>query len=298
MFRILIRIMGGEDRKYFPYFLLLPTILVLGGIIAYPLLKAFYMSFYNHSLIYPEYNFIGFENYRRILTTRVFWRVLLNSFIWTFSSMGTHLILGMSIALLLNKSFRGRGIIRSLILIPWVIAGVSTAYTWRLMFQPAGFINEILQKVGLGALAGNWLGSKRAMLSAIITHSWKGFPFWVLMMMAGLQSIPVELYEAAKVDGANTLQQFYFITLPYLKKIVAITAILDFIWTFNFFGLIHILTGGGPGRTTMIVPIYIYNIAFEQYSISRACAVATFLAIFMIATIFVVMPWIKRRQPV
>lgn len=291
-----VAIVKGEDRGAFPYLLLLPAAVVLAGFLVYPLVSAVRLSFYNYSFLRSDVSFVGIENYKVILTP-VFWQVLSKSFIWTFGSIVAHFLLGMTTGLVFNVEFRGRGILRSLILVPWVVSGVAAAYIWRWMLNPmSGLVNEVLVRIGLSSVAGNWLGANRAMFSIILANSWKGFPLWMLMILAGLQNIPVVIREAAKVDGANALKQFLYITLPYLKKTLVVTAILDFIWTFNFFELVSILTGGGPGRATMIMPVYIYNMSFLRFSMSKACAISVFQTAFMVIVMLIAFPWLRHRQ--
>lgn len=274
----------------------MPVGLILGGFLVFPLVSAVRLSFYNYSFLRTGARFVGLENYKVILTP-VFWEVLSRSFVWTFGSIVAHFGLGLITGLVFNTEFRGRGILRSLALVPWVIAGVTAAYTWRWMLNPlSGLVNEVLVRVGLDSLAGNWLGADRAMFSVILANSWKGFPLWMLMILAALQNIPTAIDEAAKVDGAGSIKRFLYITLPYLRKTLIVTGVLDFIWTFNFFELVSLLTGGGPGRATMIMPIYIYNISFQRFAMSKACAVSVFQAVFMIIAVMIALPWLRRRQ--
>ena len=200
--------------------------------------------------------FIGLANYLEVLNDPIFPTAVKNTFIWTIGVTFGQVILGAYFALLTHRRFPGRWLVRVLVILPWVLPGIVGAITWRFMYhQELGLINNVLRSVGLGHLAQSWLGNAQtAMLAAIIVGIWKGFGFYALMFLAGLQTIPTQLYEAAKIDGANGRQQLFKITLPLLRPVAVTSTVLGLIWTSNYFDAIFILTGGGPARATETLP--------------------------------------------
>ncbi len=184
-------------------------------------------------------------------------------------------LIGLGIALLLNKSFRGRGIYRSLMLIPWVVPGIAAAMTWKWMYASQyGIVNHILQALGLIDQNIDWLGSTSTALGSImVTTVWKDIPFVTIVLLAALQSVDTTLYEAVKIDGGNAWQAFWHITMTGIKNVSITTILLEIIWTFNKFDLVYTMTKGGPSNSTQTIPVYTYITAFNFFKFNKAAAV-------------------------
>lgn len=220
--------------------------------------------------------YVGFENFAWALTSEAFYTALWNTFIWVFGSVSIEMVLGLGLALLLNKAFAFRGIARAVILAPYLVPTVVAVLTWRYMFHDiVGIINAGLIATGLIDKPLLWLNSQSlAMTSVILVGVWKFFPFVVIALLGILQAIPQEQYEAAKIDGASSFQQFWRITLPYVMPVFLLTALLRTIWTFHKFEIIYLMTGGGPLDATTTLPILVYLKAFTDFEFGRAAAVA------------------------
>jgi len=220
--------------------------------------------------------FVGFDNFIWALTSEAFYTALWNSFIWVFGSVSVEMVLGLGLALLLNKTFAFRGVARAVILAPYLVPTVVAVLTWRYMFHDiVGIINAGLISVGVIDKPLLWLNSQSlAMVSVILVGVWKFFPFAVIALLGILQAIPQEQYEAARIDGASSFQQFWRITLPYVMPVFLLTALLRTIWTFHKFEIIYLMTGGGPLDATTTLPILVYLKAFSDFEFGRAAAVA------------------------
>jgi multiple sugar transport system permease protein len=268
-----------------PYLFLAPTLLILAVVTLYPLFYVFWLSLHRRLLIFDISKFIGLENYGFLLSDDRFWNALYNTVYFTAVSVFLELILGLAIAMLLNRGFKGKGIMRSIILVPWVIPTVVSAKMWEWMYNPDfGILNYML-----GANI-NWLGSPFwALNAAVFVDVWKTTPFVVLLLMARLQTIPVDLYQAARVDGASNWYIFRRITLPLLMPMILIVLIFRTLDAFRVFDVIYVLTGGGPGNTTETLSIYAYKTLFQtlQFGYGSALAVTVFICV-AITTIFYV----------
>lgn len=263
-----------RSEHLFAYFLILPTLLLIGLIIVYPLVDAVGLSLTNKTFINPNPEFIGFANYTRIFDSNQFKDVVVNSFVWTIAVVAGQFVVGLAVALLFNQHFRGRGLVRSLIVIPWVTPGVIAALLWRLLYEPQlGIINGALAAIGIQDPMIPWLSQgSTAMLAVIVAAIWKGAPFSVVMYLAALQNVSEDLLDAAKVDGASAWARLRHVILPEIMPIVRVTLLLTTVLTFNYFDLIYIMTGGGPLRATHIFPTWIYEQAFSQARTGLAAA--------------------------
>jgi multiple sugar transport system permease protein len=191
-------------------------------------------------------------------------------------AVGVKLVIGMILALTLNEDFKGRAIVRMLLLIPWALPGMVAAMTWKWMYNDTfGIINSILKNIGLIEVSIPWLSSKHLTLySVIIVNIWRGIPFFIFSLLGGLQTIDGQLYEAAKIDGANMIRRFWSITVPSILPVISITTMLSSIWTFNDFENIWLITGGGPLNSSSVVATYTYQIAFQYNEMAQAVSVA------------------------
>jgi len=272
------------------YLYLVPVILVLGGTVLFPILKAMQMSLYNHVLIRPqEYGYVGLANYARLLRDDVFWLSLWNSFLWVFGSVSFQFLGGFAAALLLHQSFQGRALVRTLTLLPWIIPGVVVALIWEFIYQPNyGLLNDVLGRLGWMTERVAWLSSPALAMPAVIaTNVWRGMPFFAIMLLAGLQAIPTELYEAARVDGASVLQRFGHITLPMLRPIIVVATATRIVWTFNYADLIFVMTSGGPANATQITSTYTLLQAYSNLDFGYAATLSVALLLIMLGfTVF------------
>ena len=267
------------------YVYLLPAAICLGGTILFPIIKAIHMSLYYNVLSRPQdYRFIGFGNYLRMLHDPTFWLTLKNSFVWVFFSVSIQFVLGFLGALLLNAEFKGRAFYRTLNLLPWIIPGVVVGLVWEYIYQPNyGPLNDILKRLGLLTVPIAWLSQPAsAMASVIFTNIWRGIPFFSIMILAGLQGIPDEVYEAATVDGASVTQRFWRITLPMLRPIIVVATATRIIWTFNYADLIFVMTSGGPANATQITSSYTLLTAYTDLDFGYAATLSVFLLVLML----------------
>ena len=288
------RVFGPDYRM--GYLFVTPIVLLVLSLVAYPFCYAIYLSM-THKLVGLPPIFVGFENYVRLTWDGFFQRAVVNSFIFTFGSVGFKLVLGVVMALVLTSPIRWRSFWTGVLLIPWVAPTVVSALNFLWIFDGSlGVLNHLLVRVfhvlpqGVG-----WLSEPgTAMASVVAVNIWRGFPFFGISFLAGMKAIPGELYEAAAVDGASALQRFRHVTLPGLKNIMIIVVLLSTIWTFNDFQIVYILTKGGPGGTTMVMPVLTYETAFGAQRLGEAIAVALYLLPALAVTIMVLARYMRR----
>ncbi len=263
-------------------YLLIPSVVVLLLVFAYPIGRSFWLSLFDQNLgtgLQPV--FTGLNNYGRIIGDGRFWQSFWVSTRFTLISVVLELILGMAIALVLNHSFRGRNALRTIAILPWALPTALIALGWTWIFNgDYGIVNDILIRLGLLEQGINWLGNPfTANLALIVADVWKTTPFISILLLAGLQSIPNDLYEAYSLEGASAWQRFYHITLPLLMPQIIVAALFRFAQAFGIFDLVQVMTGGGPGGATEVVAIYIYATAMRylDFGYSAAMIVVTFL---------------------
>ena len=258
---------------------LLPSAAVLLLVVAYPFAYNVGMSLTNWNMFhFRDPSFTGLDNYRRLLAEPEFLRVFHRTLLWTLVNLVFHVTLGVGAALLLNRSLPGRPIYRALLILPWAMPQYISALTWRGMFNlEYGAVNLLLTRVGLepvGWLGGEW----SAFAAATITNIWLGFPFIMVVTLGGLQSIPAELYEAARVDGAGPLRRFWNVTVPMLRPVLTPAIVLGTIWTFNNLNVIWLVTRQGePADKSHILVTYVYKAAFTYYRYGYAAAFSVFI---------------------
>lgn len=265
-----------QSRNMYAYILIAPGLLLLTLIMIYPLVRGAISSFFTQQAASNHFDeFVGIRYYKELLRDPIFQTSFGNSIRYTVIVVAAQYVIGLAIALLLNQDFRGRGIYRSLILIPWVVPGVSAAMTWKWMFDSQnGIINQILMKLGLITQNVDWLGSQSSALYAVmVTSVWKAIPFVAIVLLATLQQVDQGLYAAVKIDGGSAFHEFRYITLPGIKKISITTILLETIWTFNQFDLVFTMTKGGPANRSMIVPVYTYLTSFSFFKTNKAAAI-------------------------
>ncbi|HEY8477060.1 MAG TPA: sugar ABC transporter permease [Chloroflexota bacterium] len=268
---------------------MLPSLLIIGAIVVYPLLETLRLSFTDRDFLKPTSGqFVGFENYLWLLQQDRFWLALRNSVVLTVSAVVAEVVLAIGIGLLLNRSFRGRALVRGTFILPWVIPAFVAAFAWRWMLDPTfGVVNQALQALGLIGVGIPFLSHPGlALPTVIVAHIWKGLPWVLLVVLAGLQLIPHEVQEAARIDGASAWQEFWHITLPHLKFVITVVVVLRTIWTFNWFDLTYLLAGGSRVTNTIILPIEVYQQGFTAFKLGRASAVAGVMMVVLVIFMF------------
>ncbi len=275
-----------------PYLLVLPALILIGIVVIYPLISNVFNSLqtdYRFVQQVEKIEFVGFKNYKNAWTQGLFQLSIRNSFIFTFATVALSFVVGFFCAWLLNEVKRGRTFYRVLIVLPWVISPVIAGYTWRwLVNDQFGFLNHALKSLGLIDHNIIWLGDQNlAFITVIIAASWRLFPFVMIMLLAGLQKVSATLLEAADIDGASGWQKFIHITLPQVWSVVVVILLLSFIWMFNDFGIVHIMTKGGPLNSTMVIPVLIRILTFQHLRMGTASALALILAV-MLMTLSIV----------
>ncbi len=268
------------------YMYIAPALLVMLLVIAYPIYYTVVLSFHKTppSLAMADKIFVGWENYVRLLTSSSFHQVTINTLVWTVWSTFFAIVLGFGAALVLNREFIGRGILRGILLVPYVISAVAASYVWRWIYHSDfGVLGSILFRMGLIDDKLNLLDNVDRVLPAlIVVNVWKEFPFAMIMILAGLQTVPEQLIRAARVDGASEFNQFLHVTLPHLKGVLIITVLLLFVANLNHFTIPWIMTGGGPAGASDIWITQIYQIAFGRIRFGIASAYSVILFVVMV----------------
>lgn len=281
-----------KDRSL-PYLMILPSVILLLGIFGYPILKVFMLSLQNYNYAdYANKGFAGLENFRKIFTEdTVIKESLVFSLKWVVSEVGLQLVFGMILALILNARFKGRGAVRALALIPWAVSGVLTTMLWMLILnQSIGLVNQLL--IRFGSMPGQvpaWLANTGLIFpSIVVIELWRGIPFFAITLLAAMQGIPSDIYEACDIDGAGKTARFRYITLPYLKETIVLTTLLRAIWEFNSTDMIFTLTNGGPVNMTTTLPIYMLKTAVVSgnYGYGSALGVIAFVILLVFAVLY------------
>jgi multiple sugar transport system permease protein len=273
----------AQQDAWLGMLLMAPVILFVLVFVAWPTINTLRMSFFYNNLIRPEKGvyWIGLENYATLLQTGHLAVMWLRTVLLAFATIAGQIVLGLSIALMLNRTFILRSVVRSTFIVPWALPTLVAAFAIRWLFDANfGPINQILALLGLPFKGFPWLGRPETAQAIVISaHIWKGLGYLILLMLAGLQTIPFDLRDAARVDGANAWQEFRFITLPHLEYIIAIAFVLRFIWTFNWFDLVFLTTSGGPSQATMTLPVSVYITAFKSFNMGKAAAIASVMTV-------------------
>lgn len=281
-----------NSEAYLPYLLIAPTVILIFAIMFYPILNVFNLSLQNYSLtkIYAK-GFIGLENFKSIFSgDKIFYSSLWITAKWVVLEVGFQLVFGLMVALLLNQTFRGRGLVRSLVLVPWAVSGVLTTMLWILMYnQHIGIINDILLKMGIIKSNIAWLSNTQTVFgSIVVAELWRGIPFFAITLLASLQSIPADIYESCDVDGCGKVRRLVYIILPYLKESIILSTLLRAIWEFNSIDMIFTMTNGGPMNMTTTLPIYMMRTSIIEgdYGYGAALGVITFIILLVFAVFY------------
>ena len=295
-----LRRRGGfelSDRQLGVLFLL-PFAILSVLFVIYPALDAVRLAFYSKLPFRNTFTFVGLDNFRYVLDDPVFWAALRQAIVWTASSIVLQTGLGVALALLLNEAVRGINVFRGLLLFPYMVPTVVIALVWRWMFNPElGIVNAGLHRSGLVQRDIYWLSDPAwAMVSTILLNVWKFTPFVVICVLARLQSIPQEIDEAARVDGAGAWPRFLHVTLPQLKAVLAVVVVFRTIWTFNKFEEIYLLTRGGPGTSTFNLAVYAFEQATANLKLGVAAATGVLMLVFLFASSVLYLRLIRREE--
>jgi multiple sugar transport system permease protein len=268
----------GRGRSWrLPLFLLSPALVLLLGIVAYPIARAVWLSFHRFEILRPDLTqYIGLEHYHELLQDPVLRIALQNSVVWVVGVVLFQFLGGLIGALILNQRFPGRAVVRGLALIPWATPSVLVGLMWTWMLDGNyGLLNDLLVKAGILSRFQPWLAQPWSALPAVILADvWQGIPFFAVMLLAALQAIPEDLFEAARIDGASPWRVFRHVTLPFLLPTILITTMLRMIWTANYMDLIMVMTGGGPGYSSLTVPLHAYYIAYKRLDFGYGSTIA------------------------
>jgi multiple sugar transport system permease protein len=269
------------SRRIEPYLMIAPVVILFVVLIGVPVVILIRYSLLDNVIFVQQSHFVGFANYTSILRSASFWSAVEHTLIFTVVCVVAQLALGFAFATLLNTKEVGRvtkAVFRVIYILPWMFTAVIVALLWRLLLDPNGVINYLLGLTGAVRTAFPWLATPGwAMACIIVVNIWAGYPFFMITLLAGLQSISPELYESARVDGADYAQQLRNVTLPQLRPIIVGIGLLDVLWTTQQFTLVWIMTGGGPLGSTQVLGTYIYTLAFQSYLMSPAAASAILL---------------------
>ena len=279
------------------YLVFLPCVIVVLALGIYPAARVLYLSLFRADIFFTYQDYVGLDNIQSVLHSPELWTAIKNDIRYTGYSVTIQLILGLTVALLLNQEFPGRNITRGVLLFSYVVPVVVVALVWKFMLNDLfGIINYIIWQLDLPIKTTWFSRPQTAMQTVIMITVWKYFPFFVIIFLAQLQSIPQELYEAAKIDGANQVQEFIHITWPLLQPVAIIGLLLRTIWTFNNFDVIALLTNGGPLGSTQTPPVLIHDVVFGQYALGRGAAMAAVLFVILIATSIIYIFFYHRAQ--
>lgn len=290
---------GARSRALMtPYAFLLPALVVTAAVILFPVLQTAWMSLHDFVLFRPkDVPFIGLGNFERMWNDEVFWISLGHSFLWIALVVGFQFLLGLGAALLLNQSFWWRGMARSLIIVPWALPSVIIGLMWTWMYDfNVGVINDGLLRLGLISEPVAWLAlPDTAFYAVILALIWQGFPFFAVVILAGLQTIPAELYEAAEIDGASRFQKLVYVTLPSISEVIATALLLRTIWVANSLDVILVMTGGGPGYATHTLPLYAFLKAYSGMEFGYGAALALVLTALLLVVVFIYVRRVARE---
>jgi multiple sugar transport system permease protein len=294
------RHVGIRQKDWLPYALIAPAVLLVSAIVIYPAYTAVRVSLFDMNLLrLSEAKFIGLDNFKELFSKdAIFWSSVLGTVRWTGCIVIGQLALALPVALFLNLNFRGRGVIRTVVLIPWVVPVAVTSVIWVYVFDANfGVVNEILVRLGILAAYKPWLvDASWSFATMVLGMLWTGFPFMAIILLAALQALPQDVYEAARIDGAGPWQSFSYITLPQLMPTILLVVLLRTMWLSNHVDLIYLLTDGGPGRANYTLSIYSFMVTILQFNIGYASAVAVVLAAMLLIAAIVYTRQIEKTR--
>jgi len=273
-----------ERRTLLPYGLVLPMGVLLAVLMVLPVVMVVANSLFSQVVTRSGGRFVGLKNYVGVLTDPGFWPATLHTAVFSGVSVVAHLVIGLTFAMLLNVPTLGataRAVFRTVLILPWLFTAAVIAVLWRLILAPNGVVNYVITTLGVVEDSVQWFGDPGTALTAVtVMNIWSGYPFFMISLLAGLQGIPADLHEAARVDGAGAVQRFFNITIPQLKPLIVSMAVLDLLWTTQQFALIWLTTGGGPVSVTEMLSTFTYKIAFADFDLVGASASAVLVLLF------------------
>ena len=283
---------------YTRWIFVLPALIIVGMLLIYPILSSLYYSMTTKHLIKPAYDFIGFSNYKAVLTDLNFYKALFTSIKWTILSLLGQVLVGFITALAINRVKHFKGVYKTLLIIPWAFPSIVIALSWKWILNGvSGFIPNLLLNLGLVSELPQFLSDSNLVFSTLIfINIWFGAPMIMVNILSALQTIPQDEYEAAQIDGASKTQQFTHITLPHIKVVVGLIVVLRTIWIFNNFDLIFLITGGGPANLTTTVPIYAYKMGWGTKMLGKSSAVTMLLLLFLLIVCLVYFKIIRKWE--
>ncbi len=287
---------GLSRTSVFAYLLVAPVVLLILGLVGYPFVFAIWISF-TDQVVGNVGKWIGFANFIYLSQNSTFAASIWNTIFMVLVSDGLKLLIGLGLAMLVNQALPARGFFRSVLMLPWAMPAFVAFLTWRVLYQPiGGGINLILQGIGFKGIIIDWLGQRPTAMPAVIAATvWRGFPFWFVSILAALQAVPKELYEAARVDGASRWQQFWTVTVPGIRQVVIVTVLLSSIWTANSFENVWLLTQGGPSDATMVFPVLAY-FGMQTQRLGEAAAVSVYTLPILVVLVLVATALMLRDE--
>lgn len=283
--------------KLFAFLLVVPGLALLIAVVVYPLITSLVTAFFKQSLIEPGREFVGFQNIIDWLEGD-FFRLFGQTMVFTLGTTIFPFIIGFGLALALNTRIAGSKVFRGLMLIPWLVPGVVVSFLWMWIFNANyGVMNGILEGIGLIGEPEAWLAQPgTAMAAVIIAKTWQSFPWMMVMLLAGLATVPRELHEAAEIDGAGTIRRFFNITVPQIKGIIGLVILLEFIWNFQHFDIIYVLTGGGPAGSTKTFATAVYETAFDGFDLGSAGALGLLWLILLMVLVVIYVRFSEKGE--
>src|SRR5580693_7798647 len=285
-----------DRESVFSWLMMAPPLAFLAGLVGYPFLYGILLSLQDRPVAHTG-TFVGLKNFITDAHDPVFWRTAINTFIYTGVATFLKMVGGLGLALAMNQHFRMKNLIRALLLLPFIVPTVLSTVAWMWMLDPAfSVVNRLLIGLGLPKPGPSWLGNPiLAMFSIIMINTWRGLPFYGITLLAGLQTVPVELYEAATIDGASGWQRFRFVTLPLLEPIILIVTLFSVIFTFADFQLVYVLTHGGPQNATNLLATYAFDIGMGSGQLGLGASVALMMLPALALLIVAITLYLRRK---
>jgi len=287
----------GLSGGVFAVLLVLPGLALLAAVVLYPLVSSLVTAFFEQSLVAPGRSFVGFDNLAAVLDSD-FLPLLRQTLVFTVGTTLVPFVIGFGLALALNTRIRGRGFLRGALLLPWLVPAVVTSFLWMWIFNANyGVANGVLETLGVIDEPEAWLSSPgTAMAAVIIAKTWASFPWMMVMLLAGLQTVPPELHEAAQVDGAGTVRRFRSVTVPHLRGIIGLVVLLELIWNFQHFDTIYVMTGGGPAGTTETFAVAVYDTFYKGHDLGRAGAIGLLWMVLLLVLVVGYLRVVDREE--
>lgn len=282
------------------YLFIAPAVIFLLVVMVYPLANVFVTSFTQIDTRERTQEYVGLDNYAALLDDSILWNSVRNTVIFTAASVVLHLLIGGVLALLLNEQWLSaevRNFTRGVLILPWLFSTAASALIWGLLYHPFGTLNYLLMSSGLASEPVEFLGDRAlALMSLVLVNVWKTFPFYMVMILGGLQSIPVELYEVSRVDGAGRLQRFRHITLPMMRPVILAISTIDIITTFGHFDLVKLMTFGGPIRSTETIAYYVWQTGFRDVNFGYGAAISVMMVVVLSIGVLVYLRMFTARE--